>query len=85
MTVVTKNAVDFANVIYFNQTYQFYWHKISVNVFQWVSMAKNGLMFREHQVSIFVALDGQICSNNYYINSMQQFKERLTLSNQKWC
>ena len=47
--------------------------------------ASNGLTFGEHKVSIFVALDGQICSNNYFINSMQQFKERLTfISNQKW-
>lgn len=60
---------------------EFYWHKISVNVFQWVSMAKNGLMFREHKVSIFVALDGQVVA---IISIIQQFKERLTLSNQKW-
>ena len=25
-----------------------------------VHMAENGLMFREHKVSIFVALDGQV-------------------------
>ena len=44
-------------------------------------MAKNGLMFREHKVSIFVALDGQVVA---IISIIQWFKERLTLSNQKW-
>lgn len=46
-------------------------------------MAKNGLMFREHKVSIFVALDGQVVAI-ISILIIQQFKERLTLSNQKW-
>lgn len=44
-------------------------------------MAKNGLMFREHKVSILVALDGQVVA---IISIIQRFKERLTLSNQKW-
>ena len=39
-------------------------------------MAENSLMFQEHKVSIFVALDGQVVA---IISIIQPFKERLTL------